>query len=353
MTAPKINLYPADLGGVGHNRIIWPGQHLAAQGADVDVILPEREEQIQAVWSPAGDLLDVVAPDCDVVVLQRPLTRVLAEGVTILQRKGLRVVVDVDDDFEAISPRNISWSHVQPHLRPEANKEWLRLACERADLVVCSTPALAARYGRHGRVRVVRNGVPERYLSIPRPEHEGLFVGWSGSLETHPDDLQVTGGGVARAVKASGATFAVIGTGRGVKAALGLAVAPLACGWRPIEEYPTAVAQLDVGIVPLELTAFNAAKSALKLLEMAALGVAVVASPTPENVAHQHLAMLAHSPREWEGKVKALLRDDGLRLACVASAREHIAGHTIEHRAQEWLDAWGSVVNTPKSPCAA
>lgn len=355
---PTIRVYPADLGGCGLYRVVWPAQQLANE--QVEIVWPHDpdERQIRALWHEHGDsrtLVDVQDPGADIVVIQRPLTDTLAEAVVRLQAMGVRVVVEIDDDFEAISSRNVSWRQVQPHLSPRRNREWLRLACKRADWVVCSTPALARRYGAHGRVSVVRNRVPAWYLAVESDEHEGVHVGWSGSVGTHPDDLQVTGGGVARAVQATGATFAVVGTGKGVGRRLGLRDAPLACGWVPIGEYPRAVAQLDVGIVPLEPSEFNAAKSALKMMEMAALGVPSVVSPTHENLrmAGELGQVVAESPRVWEGTLKRLVRDEDWRTDRAAAGREAMRRHTIEATAGEWLDAWRMALNTRASSFAS
>jgi len=352
--AARVLCVPADLGGCGSYRIRWPAEALIAQGADIRLVLPDDplEEQIQAMWIDDGDgvphVLDVMAPDADVVVLQRPLQRRLADVIPQLQAKGVRVVVEVDDDFDAISPRNVSWPAVQPKLSPGRNRGHLRRACELADWVVVSTPALRERYGRHGRCTVVPNFVPERYLSIERePRDDGsLYVGWTGSVATHPDDLQVTGGGVARAVrKVSGARVAVVGTGKDVRRNLGLNEDPLACGWREIEDYPDAVAQFDVGIVPLELTRFNEAKSWLKGLEMAALGVPFVASPTQQYTALP-FGFPASNAREWERFTLLLLRDEETREIFVEEWREAAARFTIEGNCGQWWDAWTAPLNT-------
>jgi len=260
-------------------------------------------------------------------------------------------VVEIDDDFETVSPRNVAWPAVQPHLSPGRNREHLRRACELADWVVVSTPALRERYGRHGRCTVVPNFVPERYLSIERePRDDGsLFVGWTGSVATHPDDLQVTGGGVARAVrKVPGAQVAVVGTGKDVRRNLGLNEDPLACGWREIEDYPDAVAQFDVGIVPLELSRFNEAKSWLKMMEMAALGVPCIGSPTAENLRMnaEGIGALASSPRDWERLVLAALRHGAVRHDIAVGGREVMRRFTIEGNAERFWDAWTAPLNT-------
>ena len=338
-------------------RVAWPAQALAAQRADVHIVFPSDpdDEQIQATWlttETSRKLMSVKRPDCDIVVLQRPLTDTLASSIPILQSQGVRVVVEVDDDFDAISPRNVSWRAVDPTVSPRRNGRWLRAACDAADMVVVSTPALAKVYGRHGRVVVVPNRVPAWYLALETDEHDGVYIGWSGSVDTHPDDLQVTGGGVARALRATGARFAVVGTGRGVGKRLGLGADPPGAGWVPIMEYPRALTQLDVGIVPLELTPFNEAKSALKLMEMAAVGVVPVVSPTAENwrLAQDVGALVADRPKMWEGILKRLVVDSEWRADRAAAVREGMRQHTIEGHAGEWLDAWQSAVN---SPCAA
>jgi len=355
VTAPRVLAYPADQGGCGFYRLLAVCRHLIAQGHDIDYVVHDDppERQLQAKWMERTDgvveVLDVVAPDVDVVVFQRPLQAKYATAIPALQRKGVRVVVEIDDDFEHVEPRNISWKAVQPNLSPGRNREHLRRACELADLVTVSTPALAAVYGRHGRVVVLPNYVPAAYLRIRQEAHDGLYVGWSGSIDTHPDDLQMCGTGVQRALLATGANMAVVGTGKGVKGALGLSQVPLACGWRSLQDYPDAVAQFDVGIVPLNPSPFNEAKSWLKGLEMASVGVPFIASPTQQYRALTSLGagMLAESPRQWEGMLKRLLRDVGWREEVAARGREVAATLTVEANAWRWLEAWGSLVNAP------
>lgn len=59
----------------------------------------------------------------------------------------------------------------EPTTNREQNGKWLGVAWERADLVTCSTPALAERYGKHGRVAILPNYVPASYLEIARHNH--------------------------------------------------------------------------------------------------------------------------------------------------------------------------------------
>lgn len=281
------------------------------------------------------------------VVIQRPLSAWRADVVPLLQAQGVRVVVEIDDDFATIHPRNQSFTTCHPRRNPGTNWNHLSRACRAADLVTVTTPALARRYGSHGRVAVLPNLVPERYLAVTKDDHDGLFVGWTGGLNTHPTDLQVTRGAVARTVEAHGATMAVLGTGWGVQEALGLSEPPLASGWVDIRDYPEAMAQFDIGIVPLDDIEFNKAKSALKLCEFSALGVPAVATPTPDNVRMfgEGVGVMAAKPKHWAAALRRLLTEPEHRAEVAGRGREVMARHTIEGNTDRWWDAWASCLD--------
>lgn len=337
----RVLAFPADEGGCGAYRVRWPAAALAAQGHDVTLQagLPGR-------WVDRRDgtpeLVGMDPVDADVVVLQRPLGRDLARAIPHLQAQGIAVVVEIDDDFSSIPPQNVSWKTCHPRNNPHRNWDHLAAACRAADLVTVTTPALARRYGNHGRVAVIPNFVPEWYLQVRQPKPAPPTIGWTGSVATHPGDLEVTHGAVARVVAETGCRFAVVGTGVGVGERLGLDADPPGTGWCELEAYPYPMAAFDVGIVPLADTAFNAAKSCLKLMEFAALGVPAVASPTADNLRlHAHgVGLIARRPRDWVRGLHTLLGDEDLRAEMAAHGRAAVAGLTIEANADRWWDAW-------------
>ncbi|MGK2948997.1 MAG: glycosyltransferase family protein [Acidimicrobiales bacterium] len=354
----RVLALPADDGGCGHYRMIWPAEALAAQGAEITVAGLHDDSGIDGIFADMGDGPELIgmhkAPEADVVVLQRPL---LAERLTLirlLQEAGIRVVIEIDDDFGALHPRNVSFASCHPARSPRRNWRILAQACAMADYVVVTTPALAIRYGQRQRVAVVPNHVPARYLAERRTDHDGVVVGWTGSLDTHPTDLQVTRGAVQRALGATGATFGAVGTGRGVQDALGLAAEPAATGWLPIDEYPAAMAQHDVGLVPLDDIRFNDGKSWLKGLEYAALGVPFVASPVADYVRlHARGAgLLAAKPKDWLRQVRRLATGADERAEVAAAGRAVAADLTIEGNADRWWDAWTACLHMARRAAA-
>jgi glycosyltransferase involved in cell wall biosynthesis len=344
----RVVIHPADLGACGHYRLVWPGEACAAQGHDVEVSFDATYRMLWKDTLAGPTVIGLFDPiDADVVVLQRPLTRNRFEFVQALQAEGIAVVVEVDDDFHAIHPRNPAWKGANPLTDPDAHRDWLMRACAIADLVTVSTPALAERYGAHGRVMVLDNYVPERYCTIERPEHDGVRVGWSGSVSTHPGDLEVTEGAIAHVLTRHDAELAVVGTGTRVAAALQHEGPVTASGWVPIDEYPDALATLDVGLVPLKPSPFNEAKSHLKGLEYASVGVPFVATPTGpyQSLAFAGLGWTAETPASWRYLVGELIQDHDHRQSLSDAYRAEVAAEwTIEANAWRWAEAWSHAV---------
>jgi glycosyltransferase involved in cell wall biosynthesis len=208
-------------------------------------------------------------------------------------------------------------------------------------VVTVTTSALAERYG-HGRGVVLRNVVPDWYLDV-RPKHPLRAIGWTGVIDAHARDLHVTGGVVGDLLdEHDDWDFAVVGEDRFIGTALGLKREVLATGMLPLDEYALAMAEITVGIVPLEANAFNAAKSALKMAQFAALGVPVVASPSPDNCRLHELGVgeLADSPDEWRRKLERLVESEEARAELAHRGRAVMAGQTYERHAGRWWAAW-------------
>lgn len=321
----RVELFKADSGACSFYRLELPARNSGVQTWLSDSVTLGYQD---------GRIVDAVS-DADVAVFARPTRWPLVEAIRCLQAKGVAVVVDMDDDFTAIDPQNTAWAVSRSVEDWEAASE----ACRIADLVTVTTPALARRYAPHGRYAVLPNYIPKSYLDITT-ERDGTTVGWAGSVSTHPNDLQVTRGAVANAVRDTAARFLVVGDGVKVKANLGLSDPPFVSGVVPLADYPHLVARLDVGIVPLADSPFNRAKSALKLSEYAALGVAAVASPTPDNlrVHSEGVGVIARKPRDWRREVTRLLTDDDYRTEIVLRSRRSV--RTIDGNGWRWAEAW-------------
>lgn len=326
--------------------MIWPSQAVQAAGYEVAAFLPETDgAHIQSICYRDDDgqeqLQDVLDPKCDVVVLQRPLQRLLADAIPKLKRWGVKVVVEVDDDFQSIHPQNVAYSPTHPATSPDRNRDHLMRACQMADRVTVTTPDLLQRYG-FGKGVVIPNYVPQWYTTIAKVKHDPVRIGWSGNIDTHPWDLQEMGSTLPLALRRGYQLF-VVGSGKGVARRAGLGKAEfMTCGWVPIDEYPVMMAEIDIGVVPLQLQAFNHAKSWLKGLEFAAVGVPFVASPTRpyvELMQRYGIGTVAERPKDWLRMIQRMAPDrEELGEQCRNLVIDK--GLTIESRWSLWADAW-------------
>ncbi len=345
----KVLVYPADQSACGSYRLIYPSNALKDQGADVTVDFGAHWTAIMQDTPQGTRVLDVTPPEADVVVIQRPLNKLRVQAIEILQSKGIAVVVEIDDDFSCIPPSNAVWASHHPRANPASNWRMISEAVKRADLVTISTPALAERYGP--KCVILPNYIPESYLKIDKAAvraemglEDKVRIGWTGIPATHGGDLEVCGDAVARVCKETGATFRAIGSIRTLDI-LGIPEANSEFApWSDLAHgYPRQLATLDVGIAPLADTAFNRAKSWLKVLEYMALGVPSVASPLPE---YQRLSWQIGGPlmtgrsREWAHRLGRLARDEEDRMEMASFGRETAANWTVEGNCERWWDAW-------------
>lgn len=351
----RVAIFNADEGGCGSYRLLFPAAVLQADGADITI-----QPKFQAVreQNPVlGDFLYDVPIDADVVVFQRPLRRELVETIPVLQRRGVAVVIEVDDDFHALPKSHPAVKLFAPRHHPERNWRWLQQACELADLVTCTTPALASRYGAHGRVAVLPNCVPGWYLDVEREPHDPVSVTWTGIEATHIGDLEIVGDAIGRVQRDTGCGFRAVGSARTLEL---LGVEGEVLAWRALVDrgpdgYAAAIAGADVGLVPLADSKFNQAKSALKMSEFAALGVVPVMSATPDNIRmFQHgIGFLADTPADWARHVRALVTNDAMRVDEAERGREVMRAWTYEQRSHLWWEAWEQALANRREGVAA
>jgi hypothetical protein len=212
--------------------------------------------------------------------------------------------------------------------------------------VTASTPALLKRFAAHGRGVLLENCVPASFLEVPHEDSGGTdpLVGWAGTMQSHPRDLDAAGTGVRDA----GVRFTVVGDPAGVGERLGIGPLETERAEVPFNRWPHEVARLEVGIAPLAGTKFNRAKSWLKPLEYAACGVPCVASPVEEYRRFAQSApagvgtSLAVRPRDWQRALQNL-RNPNLRADCSTAARENVRlHHTYERNGWRWAEAWAA-----------
>lgn len=357
----KVLALRADYGGCSKYRLVEPVEELKRQNFDVDVRI-DVDLAVDADRFTYGAKheyeIHEIKEDIDLLVLQRPLNKSVYEVAKQAKKQGIALVVELDDDLDTVHPDNGAYRGVHPTYSPDSNYAWVWKICALADLVTVSTPRLT-RWGSEVGVEavVLRNCIPDHIFDTP-PDASfatSAGLGWSGTVSTHPTDLLQVEDAVARVLRKTGKDFHVVGDGNGVGYQLGLdpdnKVKPT--GWVDLELYMEELKKnLRVGIVPLEISPFNEAKSNLKGLEMASLGIPFVASPTSEYkfLADHGVGQIATTPAEWYKALNRLLTDDRKAYMLGQKYRKIVGEHfRYSQHAHEWFTAWEKAVQNNKS----
>jgi glycosyltransferase involved in cell wall biosynthesis len=186
---------------------------------------------------------------------------------------------------------------------------------------------------------VLPNYLADHYYGIEHVDSPDL--GWAGVMWSHPNDPQVVGPAVARLVR-EGATFSIVGNPVDSGRAFALEDDPAGTGLVDLMDWPREVAKIGIGLTPLADTAFNVAKSWLKPLEKAAVGVPWVGSPRPEYVRLHRLGcgLLAARPKDWYRQLKRLRDEPALRLELSEAGRGVADELRLRDHAEKWVEAW-------------
>lgn len=341
----KVLVWPGDTGGSGFHRVRLPAAICKENGIDLEVL-----NQVPARRQDDGEYKILTQGiEADVLVIQRPLYKYVVDAIPEFQKDGIAVVVELDDDLEAITKNHMAYEVLDPKKSPYMNWAHLRRATETCDLLTCATKALADKYGKEGRTVVISNYMPKEITEIDLmgPLHT---VGWTSNVETHPNDLQQTKGGVAAAVIDEKAALYIVGDPKNVARNLGCPgdIEVKSPGWVDHFEYYFYIRAAKVGIVPLEPGPFNEAKSHLKGIEFAAVGVPFIASPTQEyiNLANKGAGTLASTGPQWYAATREYLSDPIYRSEMGRQARETIKNHyLLEDHWHEYPEAWEKALN--------
>jgi O-antigen biosynthesis protein len=322
-------------------RLLLPLRRLESQGWCVVVQLePAASDD---AWPPELDGLDRL-------IVQRAACPTLALAEALVQacrQRSLPLILDLDDALFALPAEHPERWRYAPSIPA------LEHLLAAADLCVFSTATLAAQCQQFGGPHaVLPNGLdveawagPERF---PRAEGEGpLQLLYMGS-RTHDSDLALILPELDALAARDPQAFRLTLVG-GVSQ-------PLQRPWLSVIEvrrgcrrYPRFVRWLrrlprhDLGLAPLVANPFNAAKSDVKLLDYAALGLPALCSPGP---AYQGLLdaglALAAEPDQWAAQITwaGCHRRQLRRLAQAAHA------HLWQSRSSDQLaQGWAGLLN--------
>jgi glycosyltransferase involved in cell wall biosynthesis len=200
-------------------------------------------------------------------------------------------------------------------------------------------------------VAVLPNRIDEALLRIERKRNDRLTIGWAGGASHCFDILECVRGvqktmdrNPAVDVHLIGADFRFL-----FDKAYELKRKPKYpirfTDWSAkVMDYYGKI-DFDIGLAPLKATKFAAAKSAIKALEYAALGIPVVASdtgPYSDFVIDGVTGWLVRREHEWAVRLRELINDEAMRTEMGAAAKQQAVQHTIQEHWKDWAIAYES-----------
>lgn len=296
---------------------------------------------------------DTVSDGHNIIVMKVIMARAVLDFMPEAQRRGQKVVIDIDDLFDEIHESNHAHGSTDAKRSPDNNREIYKEIIALSDALICSTPFIADYYRAihpDKPIFVVRNSIDIARWSRLKMKNRKPIIGWLGATPWRSLDLEQIAPFFNDYLKSRDLKFHHAGhLNWAAGAHLRLKVDPERCTVSPMVplfELPTVYNHFDIGIVPLNDIPFNRAKSYIKGLEYAAAGVPFVASALPEYeyLAEQGIGRVASNKKEWANHFDELLnfdlrRDESAHNWSIAKEK-----FSIESHAKQWLDVFNRIM---------
>ncbi|MDO4183414.1 MAG: glycosyltransferase, partial [Coriobacteriia bacterium] len=276
-----------------------------------------------------------------VVVYRCPITPVVEGAIKRARSQGKTVFFDTDD--LVIDTAYTDMLPLLDDLSPEERDifndgvqrtgETLAL-CDKA---ITTTAALREQLLKYvPQVHINRNVASLEMLELSdkayqartqRPEDGLVRIGYFSGSATHGEDLESVADALAQVLDTCPQARLVLGGSVSTPAALQTCEDRIErfdfVEWRKL---PELIATVDINIAPLTKTLFNAAKSELKWMEAALVGVPTVASrwgAFQEMVQDGTTGLLCDQPEEWADALTRLVNDSAYRNTIAVQARRY------------------------------
>jgi Glycosyl transferases group 1 len=327
----------------GHYRVIVPMQEMARRGHTVHWPGDRTFRLLEA-----GEV-----PPWDAMHIQQMHDEEGLEIMARLRRAGVAVVWDSDDDISAVERGSEAWHRQGGRRGIKRRAKQAAQAARTAHLVTTTNEHLAQVYRERGaeHVVVVENYVSPDDLRHPRRRHQGIVIGVTCAGEHEPDLRRMRFAEMLERLLERHDGVRVIAIGVDLRLRHEHRYQYV---WGcDIDELIPLESEFDIGLAPLRDTAFNRARSNVKLKEYAAAGAMWLASPVgPYLGMGEEQGGLLVGDEDWLAALEALLTDADRRRALTERARTWVQGQTIRAAAARWQAAYRGAVERARAEAA-
>jgi glycosyltransferase involved in cell wall biosynthesis len=225
-------------------------------------------------------------------------------------------------------------------LHNERVRESVRRCLRLCDMVTVSSAHLAEILSPYNdNVVVLPNFVKQGLLDMSRPRRDRLTVGYAGGT-SHRWDVEEMRNPLREVLDANpDVDMHFVGDDHSP-------IVGRRCRWtaweKDVGHYYKKI-DFDIAVAPSADHLFNRSKTPIRALEMAALGIPIVASnrlPYSEFVVDGKTGFLVDSEEEWRARLEDLIHDEAMRAELGSNARDLAGEWTIEGNWQLWESAY-------------
>jgi hypothetical protein len=281
-------------------------------------------------WRQTADCLAAAASATQAILYRVPADPPVLALIDTLHARGIPTAWEVDDlvfDEEAIRQNsNLASLDAETQAGALTNARLYRTAMLACGAGIASTPALAAAMRAAGvpTVAVIENALDAETLALAAHfrgqraarKHAGLVITY-GSGSTHDADFAQAAPALLRLLaRHPEARLRIIG-----ELTLPVGFASFAgrvqrLPFAPFARYLDLLCESDINLAPLEPSAFNDAKSNIKFIEAASLGIPTICSPRAHFagiVRHGRNGFIAEGEEAWLSALTTLASGARLR----------------------------------------
>lgn len=335
---------------------------LVGEGTVSDAVrlkLPAEEMTRMGVVNPyfltisMRSLEDATEPNMDAVIFSRPHNYKMIKAY---KRQGVKIIVDMDDDFHAIPPEHPGYKYVGKG--DPIYLDALERSIGMADLLTVTTQELADRLRQfNDNIKIIPNG-----WSVHTPhwnrkhkvsfsiddvhkDLEPVVIGWAGTI-THREDFMECYEAVKDILDIYPGTRIYIGGDheiyRNFKSIPELRKKFFEMV--PYNLYPWLLGYFDILLAPLKDNYFNNAKSDIKLVDAGAKGIPYVASDIPIYDSWSDGGYKVSSDHEWGDALAELVINKEKRETLGNLGKDLALDREMWVLARQWFDAIRSVL---------
>jgi hypothetical protein len=314
----------------GHYRAILPLRELQRRGHDVAWPGHPSLDALRDGGLPPRNAWDAL----HVHLLHDEATLVIMRR---LRDAGFALVWDTDDDVGAVTRGSQAWNRLGGRRGVRRHFERSVTVARTAHVVTTTNEHLAGVFRDYGceHVVAVENYLAPEDLAHPRRRHQGIVIGMVCAGEHEPDIKRLRLAATLERLleRHDGVRVVAIGVDLRLRSEHRYEYV-----WGcEIEELLPLEAEFDIGLAPLCDTAFNRARSNVKLKEYAAAGAMWLASPIGPYIGMgEEQGGLLVDDDAWLPTLEALVADPNRRRALTDRARAWARTQTISAGAARW-----------------